>query len=135
MFLGRRRGAGSGGSEPTPESDAPPVGGAPVPALVQTGADGAQPLAVALKPSVNGDGSGNALAEEDIASERITIAEMRHLQQAGEPVLVLDVRKERSYGDSDSVASGALRIDPDQGARQAAERGVARDAWLVAFCT
>ena len=136
MFLGRRRAAGSGGSEAPPESEAPPVGGAPVPALVQTGADGAQPLAVALEPGVNGDGSGDAApAEEDIASERITIAQMRRLQEAGELVLVLDVRKERSYGDSDSVASGALRIDPDQGARQAAERGVARDAWLVTFCT
>jgi sodium/hydrogen antiporter len=66
--------------------------------------------------------------------ERITVEEMRRLQQMGKPVIVLDVRSERTYEGSDLHAGGAVRLNPEYAAQEAKERGLPRDAWLVAFC-
>jgi NhaP-type Na+/H+ or K+/H+ antiporter len=66
--------------------------------------------------------------------ERITLDELRRLQQAGEPVHVLDVRTERSYRDSEAQAAGALRVPPDDAVRRAAELALPRHDWLVAYC-
>jgi NhaP-type Na+/H+ or K+/H+ antiporter len=73
-------------------------------------------------------------ADSDIP-ERITIAEMQALQSAGEPVVLLDVRTERSYRESAKMAIGALRFPPDDAVRLARERGLSRDATLVLYCT
>jgi sodium/hydrogen antiporter len=67
--------------------------------------------------------------------ERITIAEMLSLQSAGDPVVLLDVRTERSYRESAKMARGASRFPPDDAVRLARERGLPRDATLVLYCT
>lgn len=70
-----------------------------------------------------------------IGPERITIAEMQSLIAAQQPVILIDVRKTRSFEASDSTAEGAIRIHPDHSVKDAEERGLPRESWLVAFCT
>ena len=45
---------------------------------------------------------------------RISISELRQLQQSGAPILILDVRSDRNFETSQFQAQGALRISPDQ---------------------
>jgi NhaP-type Na+/H+ or K+/H+ antiporter len=84
-------------------------------------------------------GAGPAASSEPAAltvhPERITIPELLKLQAAGERVVVLDVRTERSFRESDTQARGAVRIPPDGAAERAAELALPREAWLVAYCT
>jgi hypothetical protein len=72
--------------------------------------------------------------EPQAGADRISIEELRRLLRQGEPVVLLDVRTERSFGASDLQASGAIRLPPDHVAERAEELGLPRDAWLVAFC-
>jgi len=64
----------------------------------------------------------------------ITIPEMREIQQSGAPSLVLDVRADRSFADSDLLAQGALRIPQDRAVQRLTELDVPRQTWLFAFC-
>ena len=66
--------------------------------------------------------------------ERITIAEVRRLQDAGEAVHLLDVRKPRDYRRADATIAGALRVPPDDAGQRAAELALPKHDWLVAFC-
>jgi cell volume regulation protein A len=67
--------------------------------------------------------------------EKITIEELRELQERGEPVTVLDVRTERSYRDSHAIGRDAIRMPPDDAARLARERRLGPNATLVLYCT
>ncbi len=69
------------------------------------------------------------------APERITIDELRQLWAENEPVIVADVRTERSYRDDTRMADGAIRLPPDDAVRLARERRLPRDATLVLYCT
>ena len=71
---------------------------------------------------------------ENQQAELITIPEMREIQQSGAPNLVLDVRSDRSFADSDLRALGALRIPPDRAVERLTELDVPRQTWLFAFC-
>ena len=75
-----------------------------------------------------------SLEGENKKEQLITIAEMRKIQQAGAPNLVLDVRAERSHASSDLRALGALRILPDRAVERLTELDVPRQTWLFAFC-
>jgi NhaP-type Na+/H+ or K+/H+ antiporter len=66
--------------------------------------------------------------------ERITIAEFRRMQEAGEPVIVADVRTERSYRDDPGIATGAIRLPPDDAVRLAREKRLDQHATLVLYC-
>jgi NhaP-type Na+/H+ or K+/H+ antiporter len=66
--------------------------------------------------------------------ERITIEEMRQLQQAGEPVVVADVRTDRSHEADNLRAVGAIRLPPDDAVRRAKELGLSNHATLVLYC-
>jgi NhaP-type Na+/H+ or K+/H+ antiporter len=66
--------------------------------------------------------------------ERITIAEFRRMQDAGEPVIVADVRTERSYRDDPQIATGAIRLPPDDAVRVAREKRLDQHATLVLYC-
>jgi NhaP-type Na+/H+ or K+/H+ antiporter len=68
------------------------------------------------------------------APQRIGITELRKLQSGSDPVVILDVRKERTFEASDSTAAGAVRIDPEQAAKEAERLKLPKEAWLVAFC-
>jgi NhaP-type Na+/H+ or K+/H+ antiporter len=82
--------------------------------------------------SANPEGSEPTPLEND--NDRISVAELRRLQSAGDPVLIADVRAETSFNSSEFQAQGALRIPPDQAARRIAELNVPRQSWLILFC-
>lgn len=65
--------------------------------------------------------------------DRFTLAELKELQARGERIVLLDVRKERAWNDSDQKAQGAIRIPPDGAAQRAAELALPRYDWLVAY--
>jgi NhaP-type Na+/H+ or K+/H+ antiporter len=67
--------------------------------------------------------------------ERITIPELRRLWEMGAPVTVLDVRTERSYRDDPEIATGAIRMPPDEAVRMARERGLQMHGTVVRYCT
>jgi sodium/hydrogen antiporter len=66
--------------------------------------------------------------------QRITIEEMQELQRAGEPVVLLDVRTERTFESDAFIASGAVRMPPDDAVRLAAAHRIPWKATLVAYC-
>ena len=66
--------------------------------------------------------------------ERITIDEMKRLQAAGEPVILADVRTDRSYQADDIKARGAIRLPPDGAVGRARELGLDRRATIVLYC-
>ncbi|MEO7717634.1 MAG: cation:proton antiporter [Capsulimonas sp.] len=68
------------------------------------------------------------------AGDRITVAEMQRLQDAGQHVVILDVRSERTFNDSDLLATGVTRIDYHHAAEYAAKTGIPKDAWIILFC-
>lgn len=72
--------------------------------------------------------------DEEGSSERISIEQVRHLQESGEPVLILDVRTERSLSTSDSQIKGAVRLIPEHVVEQAGELNLPKGAWLIAYC-
>ena len=66
--------------------------------------------------------------------ERITLEEVRQLQHAGKPVIIVDVRTDRSYGADNLQAQGAIRLPPDDAVRRARELGLEHHATLVLYC-
>ena len=66
--------------------------------------------------------------------ERITLEELRRLRQAGEPVILADVRKDRSYDAENSKAAGAIRLPSDDAVRRARELGLDHHATVVLYC-
>jgi sodium/hydrogen antiporter len=80
-----------------------------------------------------GQPRGEALAAREVP-EKISLDEMRQVQAAGEPVIVLDVRTARSFETSGQMAPGTVRLDPERAAFEAERLRLSREAWLVAFC-
>jgi len=78
--------------------------------------------------------SGRADSPEASVPEKITIQEFRDLHRSGEPVIVLDVRTERSYRDDPNIGVGAIRMPPDDAVRLARERRLDMHATLVLYC-
>lgn len=67
--------------------------------------------------------------------DRISIDEVLQLREAGEPLVVLDVRTERSYAASELQAAGALRLVPEQVVPQVQALGIEPQRWMVLYCT
>ena len=72
--------------------------------------------------------------EQAPVPERISIQEFRDLHRSGEPIIVLDVRTERSYRDEPGIGVGAMRFPPDDAVRLARERKLDPNATLVVYC-
>jgi len=70
----------------------------------------------------------------EVGSQSITFEELKKLQDAGEPVIILDVRTDRSLETSDHKAKNAVRINPDHAVLEARETKLPKDAWLIAYC-
>jgi sodium/hydrogen antiporter len=85
-----------------------------------------QPFPAAVRPAPDTDAP---------VAERITIQEFRDLHRSGEPIIVLDVRTERSYRDDPEIGVGAIRFPPDDAVRLARERRLDQNATLVLYCT
>ncbi|HEX3234179.1 MAG TPA: cation:proton antiporter [Gemmatimonadales bacterium] len=66
--------------------------------------------------------------------ERITIQEFRDLHRSGEPIVVGDVRTERSYRDDPHIGTGAIRLPPDDAVRLARQKSLDQHATIVLYC-
>jgi sodium/hydrogen antiporter len=77
------------------------------------------------------DGSNQ---DDENSLERISIDEVLRLQQSGEPVVILDVRTDRSLETSDLQVKGGVRVPPDDAVQRARELNLPKDAWLIAYC-
>ena len=66
--------------------------------------------------------------------ERITIDELRRLREAMKPVILADVRTDRSYRADNMQAKGAIRLPPDDAVRRAREVGLEHHATIVLYC-
>jgi sodium/hydrogen antiporter len=64
----------------------------------------------------------------------LSIAQLRHLWDTGAPLVILDVRTDRTYDPSPTQARGAMRLTPDHVGERARELNLPRDAWIVAYC-
>lgn len=76
-------------------------------------------------------GDGKPLA---VDSQSISIDQLRRLWSLKEPVTILDVRTDRSLGESDEQAKGAVRMPPDHVVERAKEFGLRAGEWLIAYC-
>ena len=72
--------------------------------------------------------------DDSDAPEYITLDELQALERAGEPVTLLDVRTERTYGTDPFIARGAIRMTPDDAVRLATAHRIPWKATLVAYC-
>ncbi|MCA1575218.1 MAG: cation:proton antiporter [Acidobacteria bacterium] len=111
----------------------------------KTGPDGAG--LIQIHPTFDGEGGGRREAfrvddrssdganhDDENSSERNSIDEVLRLQQSDEPVVILDVRTERSLETSDLQVKGAVRLPPEHVVQQARELNLPKDAWLIAYC-
>jgi sodium/hydrogen antiporter len=79
--------------------------------------------------------AGVADAADAPGAERpITIDEVRALQRRGEPVILVDARATRSYGEDTRQAVGAVRVAPDDPVRSAIEQRLSKHATLMVYC-
>jgi len=67
--------------------------------------------------------------------DRITLDELDDLLRRGEPVFILDARKDDAYRDSATRAAGAIRVPPDRAVETVSALGLPKDVWLVSYCT
>jgi sodium/hydrogen antiporter len=72
---------------------------------------------------------------EPIGADRISLAQLDDLLRRGEPVFILDARKDDPYQGSATRAAGAIRIIPDRATESVSALGLPKDAWLVSYCT
>ena len=66
--------------------------------------------------------------------ERITIGELRELWAHGAPVVLVDVRTDRTYRGDGVRAAGAVRLPPEDAVRTARQLGLEQHATLVLYC-
>jgi NhaP-type Na+/H+ or K+/H+ antiporter len=108
---------------------------APLPNGVSAVPDGA-PEAPPVGPTPTGPAPAAPAPEggdDGESGDRISLADLRRLDDAGQRIVLLDVRTERTYGRG-GEARGAVRLPPDHVAERAHEMGLDHEAWLVAYC-
>jgi NhaP-type Na+/H+ or K+/H+ antiporter len=72
---------------------------------------------------------------DDHVPERITLDELRGLREAGEAVVLADVRTERSFRDDNLMAEGAVRLPPEEAVQRARELGLDKRSTIALYCT
>jgi NhaP-type Na+/H+ or K+/H+ antiporter len=112
----------------------------------QDGATGEGGTGSLVPPDGRADGiiDGAQPPEEDSQADmqdRISVEQLRMLQQEGQPVVVIDARTERTFDGSELLAQGAVRIIPGSGGTapgsivdQAMQARVPREARVAVFC-
>src|ERR1700752_763931 len=70
----------------------------------------------------------------EMGKQLITIDELKRLWDSHQPVIILDVRTERSIETSDQQAAGAVRFPPEHVVAQANELKLPKESWLIAYC-
>lgn len=73
-------------------------------------------------------------ADIPVSPDRITLGELHRLWETNGPVVILDVRSERSLEGSGTQAKGAVRMPPDHVAERARELDLDPELRLVAYC-
>ena len=68
-----------------------------------------------------------------MAVQRITVAELKRMMDAHQPVTVIDARSAESWKKSDVEIAGSLRVPPDEVAQHLSE--IPRDRVAVSYCT
>jgi len=100
-------------------------------------------IAVFLRKTEGSTGGAAQVAEAPLdpapepaagVPERITIDEMKRLQASGEPVILADVRTDRSYQADDIKVKGAIRLPPDDAVRRARQLGLDHHGTVVLYC-
>lgn len=88
------------------------------------------------RPSAPGRSSPGSLPvlQPATAPDRITIQDVRALQDRGEPVVFVDARAARSYAADDRQITGSVRIPPDDVERAATVSGLTTRGTLVVYC-
>jgi sodium/hydrogen antiporter len=107
-------------------SDAPLVGSIPATTSVDSGAT-----------ATNSSDPRTAQRHDEgmpADAHSLSIAQLRHLWDIGAPLVILDVRTDRTYEPSPTQARGAMRLTPDHVGERARELNLPRDAWIVAYC-
>jgi sodium/hydrogen antiporter len=69
-----------------------------------------------------------------VGAQSVTLDEFDQLQKSGDPVVLLDVRTDRSRDTSDEQAGGSVRLPPDDTVSQARKLKLPKEAWLIAYC-
>jgi sodium/hydrogen antiporter len=67
--------------------------------------------------------------------ERITLDELNRLRAAGEPIVIVDARTDRSLNSSTSRARDSLRVTPDDPVSAAEALAIPKAATLAVYCT
>lgn len=98
----------------------------PVTELQRADPSAVQPVAAAVPPV-------SETASEP-GAQTITLEELERLRRLDEPLILLDVRTERSIETSESMAQGAVRMPPEHVVEQARELPLPKEAWLIAYC-
>jgi len=88
---------------------------------------------ISTDPAGTASESQNAPAVS-LNAQYIDPAEIRHLNDSGTPVVLVDARSKRSFDDSDELLDQAVRLDPERPSADAKRLGLPRDAILVIFC-
>lgn len=69
-----------------------------------------------------------------VGTQSVTLDELDQLQKSGDPVILLDVRTDRSRDTSGEQAGGSVRLPPDDTISQARKLNFPKGAWLIAYC-
>ena len=73
-------------------------------------------------------------SREERVPETITLDELRELEAAGEPIVLVDSRTERNIREDALRARGAVRVAPDDAVRSATALRLSQHATLVVYC-
>ncbi len=107
----------------------------PLPLLQPSEKAPALPKATALPQATpQGQTEAGVTPLPDQQGEFITLPQMQSLIAAGAPVVVLDVRTERTYLDDQFRAKGAIRVSPDSPLKAVRDQNIPKGAWLIAYC-
>lgn len=93
-----------------------------------------EPTGAQLSTGPSVSRTNGAADRADDLPERITVADVRTMQERGVPLTIVDARAERSYGADDLQAVGAVRIAPDDAVRSATAIGLSHHGTLVIYC-
>ena len=91
------------------------------------------PLRRSMLPVVEETEAPRAEPAADVP-ERITIGELRELWTHRAPVVLVDVRTDRTYRGDGLRAAGAVRLPPEDAVRTARQLGLEQHATLVLYC-
>ena len=65
---------------------------------------------------------------------RTTVDELKSMMDRGEPVIILDVRRQEAYASSNKKIKGAVRLDPENDiAIKEFAKGLDKNSTIVAY--